>query len=166
MLLAFDTYYLSTTAKTVCIAFEHWQDESPAQTHTAISEIEGEYEPGAFYKRELPCILGLLAQINEPQIDAIIVDSFVVLDDDGKLGLGGHLFERLDGKIPIIGVAKTNFATLHALKREVRRGESQKPLYVTAMGMDIDEASAHVLEMHGTYRIPTLLKLLDVLTKS
>lgn len=166
MILAFDTYYDTTgKAKTVCLAFEHWKDMQPFAVHTACKEHVAEYTPGEFYKRELPCILDLFATLPYEDLEAIIVDGFVFLDDDGKLGLGGHLYQALNEKIPVIGVAKTNFASIDQLKKPVLRGESQKPLYVTAIGIDIETAAQQVKAMAGDYRFPTLLKELDQLTK-
>ncbi len=173
MILAFDTYYFENKAKTICVAFENWTDEKPKQVFTSMLEGIEEYEPGAFYKRELPCIIDALMKINaqyaaensELNIEMIVIDGFVVLNDEGKLGLGGYLFEHLARKIPIIGVAKTNFAQLDQLKRPLLRGGSQRPLFITALGIDIIEATEYVNRMHGEFRMPTLLKLMDTLTK-
>ena len=44
---------------------------------------------------------------------------------------------------------------------ELLRGESVKPLYITAKGMSLDEAKKVVASMHGKYRFPTLLKEVD-----
>jgi exodeoxyribonuclease-5/deoxyribonuclease V len=165
MLLAFDTYYYNDKAKTVCLAFESWTNEHPTTTYT--EELTGveEYTPGAFYKRELPCILSLLKRIPLDNIEAIIIDGFVILDDAGTPGLGGHLYNTVAQNIPIIGVAKTNFATLQNNKRALLRGNSNRPLYITSIGLDLDEATENVRTMHGEFRIPTLLKQLDNLTK-
>ncbi len=166
MILAFDTWYDNAgKAKTVCLAFEHWHDAQPFAIHTAFMEHVADYTPGEFYKRELPCILDLLATLPYKDIEAIIVDGFVFLDDEQKLGLGGHLYEALERKIPVIGVAKTNFASIDQLKKPVLRGESLKPLYVTAIGIDIETSAQHVKGMAGDYRLPALLKQLDQLTK-
>lgn len=165
MILAFDTYYFENKAKTVCISFEDWSRE---ENYTVTSEIiEGveEYVPGEFYKRELPCILSLLRKMESRDIQTIIVDGFVYLDDQEKLGLGGHLYNQLDGKVPVIGVAKTNFATLEKNKRSVLRGQSANPLYITAIGMDVEKAAGLIGNMNGPNRIPSLLKTLDTLTK-
>lgn len=166
MMLAFDSYYYDDKAKTVALLFENWIDDSPKEVLSEILTNIAEYEPGAFYKRELPCMLSLLQQIDLATIEAIIIDGFVVLDDAGKLGLGGHLYEFLQKKIPVIGVAKTNFATIINLKRAIYRGGSKNPLYITALGMDLDQASTNIQGMYGNYRIPSLLKLLDSLTKT
>jgi deoxyribonuclease V len=165
MIYAFDTYYFETEAKTVCIGFERWQSTEYIFCKHEFRPIDNEYISGEFYKRELPCVLSLLAQIDLKTDDIIVIDGFVVLDDAGKLGLGGHLFHHLEGKNTIIGVAKNNFATLNASKREVIRGESLKPTFITAFGIDLDAAAENVKSMAGMYRIPDLLKQLDGLTK-
>lgn len=165
MILAFDTYYFDDKAKTVCVKFSHWTDQYPVEVFIDITLSNNDYESGAFYKRELPCILSLLNKINLKEIDLIIIDGYVILDDSGKFGLGGYLYEHLEKKIPIIGVAKTNFFQNDKYKREVLRGESTKPLYITAIGIDIDLVTEQVKNMNGKFRIPTLLKQLDQLTK-
>ncbi|MBX7227055.1 MAG: endonuclease V [Chitinophagales bacterium] len=165
MILAFDTYYYERSAKTVCLTFRQWTDEKPAQVFSEVKDIPDDYEPGAFYKRELPCIVSLLRQVPLDDIEAIIIDGFVVLDDAGKPGLGAHLFEYLQQKIPVIGVAKSNFAPIHQLKRAALRGDSQRPLYVTAIGTSVDDAAENIRMMYGKYRIPELLKLLDQQTR-
>jgi len=161
MILVFDVYYQETTAKSVCLCFENWTDDKASQIITETIEGVAAYESGEFYKRELPCILKVLEKIDHSTVDLIIIDGYVVLDDTGKFGLGGHLYESLNGRIPIVGVAKTNFATNHLHVRPVVRGESIKPLFVTAIGIDLDEAAQKVKNMHGEYRIPTLLKEVD-----
>lgn len=165
MILAFDTYYYSNKAKTVCLAFEHWDAEQPQEVYTGFMEQVADYTPGEFYKRELPCILDLFSKLPYQDTEAIIVDGFVFLDDEEKPGLGAHLYHALDQKIPVIGVAKTNFASLEHNKIAVLRGESIKPLYITAIGMDAQQAAEQVKQMAGEYRFPTLLKQLDQLTK-
>jgi exodeoxyribonuclease-5/deoxyribonuclease V len=165
MILAFDTYYSEKKAKTVAIGFNAWADAEPREIFTEILDDVADYQPGEFYKRELPCILGLLSKIDQTEVEIIVIDGFVILDDYGKPGLGGHLYARLDQKIPVIGVAKTNFALINEGKREVFRGQSERPLFITALGIDLDVAANNIRHMHGDYRIPTLLKYLDGLTK-
>lgn len=165
MILAFDTYYSDKKAKTVAIGFNAWTDAQPSEVFTEIFDDVADYQPGEFYKRELPCIVSLLSRIDLTKIEIIVIDGFVILDDNGKPGLGGHLYAHLDQKIPVIGVAKTNFALINESKREVFRGESERPLFITALGVDLDVASNNIRCMHGDYRIPTLLKYLDGRTK-
>jgi deoxyribonuclease V len=95
----------------------------------------------------------------------IIIDGYVYLDDYNKYGLGGHLFESLNRKIPIIGVAKTNFVSNKENKVELLRGKSINPLFITSIGIDIEIAKRNISKMFGEYRIPKLLKELDKLTK-
>lgn len=165
MIWAFDTYYYENKAKTVCLSFEHWTSSESVNVSSELVEDIAEYVPGAFYKRELPCILSLMKKLPAESVEAIIVDGFVYLDDEQKPGLGKYLYEQLEQKIPVIGVAKTNFATIERNKQLVFRGQSERPLYVTAVGMNLEEAAAKVKSMSGTYRIPDLLKQLDQLTK-
>lgn len=165
MILATDIYYFDDKAKAVAVAFERWTDEQPTQVFTCQLDQVAEYVPGEFYKRELPCILEVLKQPDLNQVEAIVVDGYVILDNKGKIGLGGHLFHALGGTIPVIGVAKTNFASNTRQVVEVLRGNSQRPLFVTAMGMDVSEAANHIHSMAGTFRLPTLLKEVDKISK-
>ena len=165
MILAFDTYYFDNKAKTVCIAFEDWDHEENFKVYSELKENIEEYQSGQFYKRELPCILGLLEKNDFKGIELIIIDGYVYLDDQGKPGLGGYLFEQLGRKTPIIGVAKTNFATIEKNKQKLLRGRSTKPLYITSIGIDLNQATKLIKNMSGQNRIPNLLKKLDTLTK-
>ena len=165
MILAFDTYYYDNKAKTVCLEFENWSENKNFKILTEIIDNIEEYIPGEFYKRELPCILSLLNKTDINNVEAIIVDGFVYLDDENKLGLGAYLYEKLDKRIPIIGVAKTNFATIEKNKKTLLRGKSKKPLFITAIGIELEDAVQKIERMDGEYRIPTLLKELDRLTK-
>lgn len=165
MILAFDTYYFDGKAKTVCLQFKEWIENENFKVFTEIIENVEEYIPGEFYRRELPCIMSLLNQIDLKDVEAIIVDGFVYLDDEKKYGLGGHLYEKLNKKIPIIGVAKTNFASIEKDKIGILRGNSQKPLFITAIGIELEDAVRKIEDMAGEFRIPTLLKELDRLTK-
>lgn len=166
MILAFDTYYYENKALTICIEFETWTDKTIHKVHHEVLENVPDYVSGEFYKRELPCILSLFQKINTDFIEAIIVDGFVFLDEKDKYGLGGHLYESLEKKIPIIGVAKTNFGGDFSQKVEVFRGSSKNPLYITAMEIDKNAAQQYILEMYGEFRIPKLLKELDQLTRN
>lgn len=165
MIYAFDTYYYEDFANTVCIAFEDWKSEKEVETFIEQTKINSEYESGAFYKRELPCILSLLQKITLKSGDIIIVDGYVTLDNEGKSGLGGHLYKALDEKYPVVGIAKNEFTTPDTERRSVFRGKSRTPLFLTAKGIDVDEIKTKVEQMHGAYRLPTLLKKLDQLSR-
>ncbi|HEY1053517.1 MAG TPA: endonuclease V [Emticicia sp.] len=166
MILAVDVFYKQSSAKIVGLIFSEWTDARYAQKIEKFRNDIAEYEPGAFYKRELPCIMDILADLDLTQLDYIIVDGYVFLDDEGKPGLGAHVYEALPIKIPVIGVAKTSFANNKKYVAEVFRGISQKPLFITAMGEDLTKAAAMVRSMSGDYRFPTMLKALDDFTKS
>ncbi len=163
MILAFDTYYFEDKARTVALQFENWNDEEESLIFDETLSGISEYVSGEFYKRELPCILSLLKQIDLTNCEAIIIDGFVVLDDIGKLGLGGYLYEALEENIPIIGVAKNSFSQIETLKKAVLRGESKKPLYITAKGIDLTVAADKIKNMNGEYRIPNILKRVDAI---
>ncbi len=128
MIVAFDTYYYREKAKTVGIVFNKWSDSTIQKSYSETIEIREPYRSGQFYKRELPCILHLIRKIPTANIECILIDGFVFLDDYMKPGLGAHLFNSLTNKIPVIGIAKTNFSTIHENRRLVYRGKSRKPL--------------------------------------
>jgi len=166
MILANDVYYLENNrAKSVSIVFDDWEAETPTFIEEVWLDNIEPYEPGSFYKRELPCILKVLEKTDLSSLSAIIVDGYVVLDDNGKKGLGAYLYEALGGKIPVIGVAKRSFHQNQKNVIEVKRGQSQNPLYVTSMGTDLQKAAENIKRMKGDYRMPTLLKLLDAKTR-
>lgn len=159
MILAVDVHYTESVAVAAGVCFEHWDDTRPARTCISRFGAVAPYEPGAFYRRELPCLLGLLREHHlRPAI--IVVDGHVFLDDEGRPGMGKHLFDALDGHVPVIGVAKTAFVGVgedHALLR----GDSTRPLYVTAAGLPLPVAKSHIQAMHGEHRLPTLLRVVD-----
>ena len=90
----------------------------------------------------------------------------MVLNDDGKPGLGKYVYEHYQQTIPVIGVAKTAFKNNQQQVQPILRGKSKQPLFITSAGMDLSEAAANILNMDGPYRIPTLLRLLDFHTKN
>lgn len=167
MILAIDVFYNeNNTAKIVGILFEKWEDQSPKETVIEYLDDIAPYEPGSFYKRELPCILKLLSSIDPNILQTIIIDGYVYLNDDNKYGLGAYLYDSLEQKTPIIGVAKTPFHDNKKNVVEVFRGASKNPLYISAIGMDVNLASEFVIKMHGDFRFPSLLKTLDQETKT
>ncbi|TXD80879.1 endonuclease V [Subsaximicrobium wynnwilliamsii] len=165
MILAFDTYYFNDKAKTVCLSFKDWFNEKPFEIYSETIPCIEEYVSGEFYRRELPNIISLMSKIDKAVIELIIVDGFVYLNDENKFGLGAYLHEKLNKQIPIIGVAKRTFATIEKNKVDVYRGKSKNPLFVTSIGIELKLAAKKIKEMEGEYRIPTLLKELDKLTR-
>jgi deoxyribonuclease V len=164
MIFAVDVDYRQDKALAAGVTFEEW--ENCKTTHQLILPIDriAEYEPGQFYKRELPCILALLEKLAAPP-EYIIVDGYVYLGKERKKGLGKHLYDALAGKIPVIGVAKTRFQDTPT-ETELLRGKSQRPLYVTAAGIDLTDAKVAIAKMCGENRIPAMLKIVDRLSRS
>lgn len=169
MLLALDVAYddRARTALAAGIVFSAWSDEAPCGERVRACDRVAPYESGAFYLRELPCVLPLLEDLTaEFSVDTLIIDGYV--DLGSRPGLGRHLIEglRVRSKTPlptVVGVAKSRFAG--ALAIEVVRGDSRQPLFVTTHGIDPNLAADHVRAMHGAYRVPTLLRRVDQLAR-
>ncbi len=163
MLACVDVDYRENEAIAACVLFADWAAEShDIELIERISPI-ADYEPGNFYKRELPCLLKVLKQA-PAELDAVVIDGYVTLDETGNPGLGAHLYEALDQAIPIIGVAKSRYRHITQAHCVVR-GDSQRPLFVTAVGLEVEEAARHIEAMHGPYRLPTLIKTVDRLCR-
>ena len=165
MLIALDVAYHELQGYAVAVAFAEWDAAEPTATYTATVSPIAAYEPGAFYKRELPCLLAVLVQVDLATIRYVVVDGYVTLGAEGRAGLGQHLHEALGGRVPVVGVAKTRFAGVAPQVVPVLRGQSQNPLYITSVGLPVAEAAHLVATMYGASRFPTLLKQLDDLTK-
>lgn len=163
MILAVDVTYSDEDAVVAGVLFQDWRDEAPEKELISRYPHPASYQPGEFYKRELPCILQLIKE-HSLQPDCIVVDGFVYLDGHDRPGLGKHLFDALGGKVMVIGVAKSSFKGI-GTEFELCRGGSLRPLFVTAVGVALDQAKEFILSMQGRYRIPTLLKRADQLSK-
>lgn len=167
MILAIDVKYneIDNTAKSVGVLFD-WLHDKPTKTiEVGVENIE-EYIPGHFYKRELPCIKKVINQIDLASIEAIIVDGHIYVNNQKDFGLGGYVYEEYEAEIPVIGVAKTSFFGNEETVIKVFRGKSKQPLYISSIGGISKEVSAQKIKsMQGEYRIPTILKELDMLTK-
>ncbi len=163
MIAAVDVFYFKNWAVASAILFEYWRSEQPARAvQQSLSEVEP-YEPGHFCKRELPCLLKVLERVKN-QFEIVIIDGYVWLDNNNRPGLGAHLHQALGEKIPVIGVAKSKFnEALYA--KSVLRGRSSRPLYVTAIGIEVAVAAKRIENMHGRHRIPTLLRIVDTLCR-
>lgn len=129
--------------------------------HVADVRVIAPYEPGALYKRELPCVRAAIDPA--PPLRLLVVDGYATLDPEGRPGLGAHAAREFG--VPVIGVAKTPFrGATHAA--EVIRGTATRPLYVTAAGgIPLGEAARIVEAMAGPNRIPTALARADALAR-
>jgi len=174
MIAAFDVQYFdedpATTiaARAGAVVFQTFTDAQPVATYQKEFASVETYVPGEFYRRELPCLLALIADIREA-LHTFIVDGYVQLGPAGtsRPGLGQHLAAQLAAEpsrasYTVVGVAKSHFAG--SVAAEVFRGGSQRPLYVTSTG-NITDAADRVRSMHGPHRIPTLLRLVDHLAR-
>ena len=118
------------------------------------------YQPGSFYKRELPPLRAVLAGLDD--VGLLVIDGYVDLDPAGRPGLGAHVHEEFG--IPVIGVAKTRFASAtHAVP--VLRGTAARPLYVTAAGIPAADAAELIRAMAGKFRFPDALRRVDALAR-
>jgi deoxyribonuclease V len=158
-----DTFYKNIGATAACILFSDWADgDIIRQFVEQIKEVKP-YEPGRFYKRELPCLLHVLDKIAEP-IDTIVIDGYVWLDEKNSPGLGSYLYEALGKSLPVIGVGKSRFKDAK-FAQKVFRGKSKRPLYITSVGINSGIAAGYIRKMHGKHRIPTMLKEVDRLCR-
>src|SRR5262245_44182513 len=79
MIACTDVHYTNTRAIAACILFHDWSD---AHSDLAITEPVDEpapYEPGRFYRRELPALLSVVSKLTvRPEV--IIIDGYVWLE--------------------------------------------------------------------------------------
>lgn len=162
MLACLDVDYRADVTVAACVLFRDWADGVEASHRVDRGPPAAPYEPGQFYRRELPHLLRVLGMVQEP-LEAILVDGYVWLGED-RPGLGAHLYEALGRTVPVIGVAKTAYVTTGP-SVPVLRGQSLRPLFVTGVGIDTATAADCVRRMHGPSRIPTLLNRVDRLCR-
>ena len=164
MIACFDVHYEKDLAIAAAIVFNHWSDESIVDHFVVRCKSGGRYQAGSFYQRELGPLLEVIRQFEEP-IHTYVIDAYCHLSADGSPGLGARLHQELSNEIQVIGVAKNRFRdTSHAI--EVLRGESDRPLFVSSIGIDYQAAANHIQSMSGEHRIPNLLKSVDRLARS
>lgn len=161
LIAAVDVDYRDPGAVAAGVWFRGWS--APEVETELVTRIEtvAEYQPGEFYRRELPCLLAVLER--GPAAEVVVVDGYVWLGP-GRPGLGAHLFDALGEGTVVIGVAKTRFAGASEAV-PVYRGESRSPLYVTAAGVGVTEAAGWITRMTGPYRVPEMLKRVDQLAR-
>ncbi len=163
MIAAVDVCYGPRGAAAAAVLFASWTDAAASDHRVVLLDEVAPYEPGAFYRRELPCLLAVLAAVPAP-IAVVVVDGYVWLSADGHPGLGAHLYETLGRGTTVVGVAKTSFKG-SAFAEPVLRGVSKVPLHVTAAGVDAATAAGWIRAMHGPHRLPTLLQRADRLCR-
>ena len=163
MIVAVDVQYLADAGFAAAVTFRQWTDAEPEAEFGSLVRPVEEYEPGQFFRRELPCLRAVLALLpTTPSL--VVVDGYVWLDAAGRKGLGALLFDALGATTPVVGVAKHAFrGSAHAV--QVTRGSSSRALFVTAAGIPLTDAAQAVASMHGPHRTPTLLKRVDQLCR-
>jgi len=163
MIACLDVDYRDPSACAAAVTIQDWSDPNPSGESVVHVDDVAPYEPGQFYRRELPCLLAVLKTL--PPVAVAVIDGYVWLDSATTPGLGAHLYEALSCRTSVIGVAKTKFRGAdHA--REVFRGASARPLYITAAGISLEVAAGHIRSMHGDHRIPSILARVDRLCRN
>lgn len=163
--MALDVAYADTHAAAAGVYFPDWDADAATGEFSWRSEAApNAYASGEFYKRELPVLMALLDQ-SPVSASTLIVDGYVWLSADGRPGLGARLYEALAWRVPVIGVAKTKFGD-DVWSQPIRRGASDAPLFVTAVGMDRTDAARCIERMSGGGRVPRLLSRADRLARS
>jgi len=162
MFAAADVHYPpSGGARAALVAAADAAFSSMTYEKTVFVEEVAAYQPGSFYMRELPPLRAVLAGVDD--VGLLVIDGYVDLDPAGRPGLGAHVHEEF--RIPVIGVAKTRFASAtHAIL--VLRGTAARPLYVTAAGLSAAEAADLVRTMAGKFRLPDALRRADTLASN
>lgn len=163
MIGALDVHYGAEGAHAAALLFAHWQATAAAATHCATDPQVADYQPGHFYLRELGPLLAVIRAITLP-VHTWVIDGYCQLSPEGAPGLGARLHAVLPASACIVGVAKRRYReATHAV--EVLRGSSRQPLFVTAIGMDVEVAACLVAGMSGAHRLPLLLKAVDQLAR-
>ena len=123
LIVCLDVDYRDDGAMAAGLWLRGWASPSAIHEATRFFANPAPYEPGAFYRRELPCLLGILEHGPDP--DIVVVDGYVELTDGGP-GLGSHLHMTI-GR-PVIGVAKTRFTGAAAVENSMasRRSRSAR----------------------------------------
>jgi deoxyribonuclease V len=164
MIACLDVHYSRHGARAAAVVSDDWESESSVSEYATIVPAPAKYEPGRFYLRELQPLLSVIRKIVQP-IDAYVIDGYCYLSSDHEPGLGAHLMESLDSEAWIVGVAKSRYRnTNHSAP--LLRGRSTRPLFITAIGVDYQRAAERVASMAGEFRIPTLLKAADRLSRA
>lgn len=158
---AVDVHYLGTDrVRAALLLADNPEFSSVIGERTMVCTGVEPYRPGEFYRRELPHLRAVCAGAGPFAV--LLVDGYVDLDEVGRPGLGAYAHQELG--VPVVGVARNRFRTAtHAI--EVMRGQSRRPLYVTAAGCPLSDAARMVCDMAGPFRLPTALRRVDRLSR-
>jgi len=159
-----DVHYTENLAVTACVEFGSWIDRDPTAIYVSAIDCFGDYVPGRFFEREMPCLLDALNRIRKT-FDILVIDGFVHLKPPVIKGLGYHLAEAMPYPVAVIGVAK-NPLKLADQYVEVLRGRSRKPLFLSSIHIPVHRAADLLKGMFGAYRIPRLIKIADQVARA
>lgn len=151
MILIADVQY-GETNWAAGLVYDHWKADKPRHVYRVDVGPVDEYQPGEFYRRELPALLKIIE--GSVPVTTVVIDGYVNLPD--RPGLGAHL--HFATGLPVLGIAKKYYEGIN-LSAGVLRGKSEKPLWVTAVG--VDNPQQIVRELPGQYRLPEWVKLAD-----
>lgn len=164
MIACFDVYYHAQGATAAGLTIADWKATKTESEFVLEIDNVGDYQAGEFYKRELAPLLDVIKQIKTP-IRYYVIDAYCHLSPDKAPGLGAYLHKELPEDAIVIGVAKNGFRrTKHAV--ELARSGSSRRLYVTSIGCSYQKAANLIESMHGEFRMPTILKKVDQLSRS
>lgn len=164
MIACFDVHYEGDTANAAAIVFRQWKDSTIIDQFAIRVANVGKYRAGRFYQRELKPLRELLEVITYP-IRYFVIDAYCHLSGAGSPGLGAHLHRLLSDNSVVVGVAKNRYRNSHHAI-EILRGGSERPLFITSIGIDYRCAADHVQSMAGEHRMPTMLKTVDRLSRN
>jgi len=82
VLLAVDVHYGGSSVTTAAVGFADWRDEASALEHVVHHAGAPEaYEPGSFFKRELPHLVRVIEQVRaKHEVTTVVIDAHVRLE--------------------------------------------------------------------------------------
>lgn len=158
-----DVHYFpdGSGARAALVVADRWTAPAPYATFTTEIDHVAPYVPGDLAARELPCLVAVLSRCFL-KLGVLVVDGNA-WNAPGVPGLGVHLWRVRKEATPVVGVAKSPLTGTDAIP--IHRGTSDRPLWVTAAGMDPQTAAARVAGMAGPHRLPRLLQRTDALSR-
>lgn len=124
MFAAMDVCYLDAgVARAAVVVAADPRLGSVVWSRTAITTVRAKYQPGEFWRRELPPLRAVLEGV--AGLALIVIDGYVDLAPGSRPGLGARVHAEFG--VPVIGVAKTFFrgAVPAAWNRPIPRPRSR-----------------------------------------
>jgi deoxyribonuclease V len=105
MYAAVDVHYLPTGgARAALVLAPDAAFATIVSEKTALIDHVAPYQPGEFYRRELPPIRAVLAGVDD--LDLLIIDGYVTLDPGGRPGLGAHAHAEFSVPVSARGIRR------------------------------------------------------------